>query len=132
MVDVINLCRNTSDGVRPLIPPCFLVSFYTFNKDIIPLFTIIYVCLTLPCICGYEFGICLSFIGLCARKRLNILDVNCFTIIMPYLLSLRIGHILAVFFLIFLYYRKKQDMLDNLMRITVMWNSGETRYNSFP
>lgn len=31
-VDVINLCRNTSDGMRPLIPPCSLASSYTFTN----------------------------------------------------------------------------------------------------
>ena len=32
MVDVINLCRNISDGVRPFIPPCSLVSLYAFTN----------------------------------------------------------------------------------------------------
>ena len=32
MVDVINLCRNISDGVRPFMPPCSLVSLYAFTK----------------------------------------------------------------------------------------------------
>ena len=31
-VDVINLCRNISDGVRPFIPPCSLVSLYAFTN----------------------------------------------------------------------------------------------------
>ena len=31
-VDVINLCRNISDGVRPLIPPCSLVSFTLLQR----------------------------------------------------------------------------------------------------
>ena len=90
-----------------------------FNKDIIPLFTIIYLCL----LCPVSADTNLVFAYLIS---------DCVQESVCYLLSLRIGHILAVFFLIFLYYRKKQDMLDNLMRITVMWNSGETIYNSFP
>ena len=32
MVDVINLCRNISDGVRPFMPPCSLVSLYAFTN----------------------------------------------------------------------------------------------------
>ena len=32
VVDVINLCRNISDGVRPFMPPCSLVSLYAFTN----------------------------------------------------------------------------------------------------
>src|SRR5215207_7720219 len=32
IVDVINLCRNTSAGIRPLIPPCSLVSLYALTN----------------------------------------------------------------------------------------------------
>ena len=32
MVDVINLCRNISDGVRPFMPPCSLVSLYALTN----------------------------------------------------------------------------------------------------
>ncbi len=32
MVDVINLCRNISDGVRPFIPPFSLVSLYALTN----------------------------------------------------------------------------------------------------
>ena len=32
MVDVINLCRNISEGVRPLIPPCSLTSLYALTN----------------------------------------------------------------------------------------------------
>src|SRR5215831_2280600 len=30
--DLINLCRNISDGVRPFIPPCSLVSLYALTN----------------------------------------------------------------------------------------------------
>ena len=131
MVDIINLCRNTSDGVRPLIPPCSLVSLYALTKIsylCLPSFMFVYFALYLRIRIWYL----LIFYRIVCKKASEYFGCKLFTIIMHYLLSLRIGHILAVFFLIFLYYRKKQDMLDNLMRITVMWNSGETIYNSFP
>jgi hypothetical protein len=35
MVDVINLCRNISDGVRPLIPSCSFASLYAVTTTII-------------------------------------------------------------------------------------------------
>ena len=32
ILDLINLCRNISDGVRPFIPPCSLVSLYALTN----------------------------------------------------------------------------------------------------
>ena len=32
VLDVINLCRNISDGVRPFMPPCSLVSLYALTN----------------------------------------------------------------------------------------------------
>ena len=31
-MDVINLCRKISDGVRPFMPPCSLVSLYALTN----------------------------------------------------------------------------------------------------
>ena len=55
MVDVINLCRNISD--KAIYASMFSSLVVPFNKDIIPLFTIIYV--------WYLFILYL----ICTRKR---------------------------------------------------------------
>ena len=94
IVDVINLCRNISDGVRPFIPPCSLVSLYAFTKisylslpssmfgisSMLEIHSSLscYMLLSFPETVDSEFGIRLSLIWLCTRKCLNILDVNCF------------------------------------------------------
>ena len=74
VLDVINLCRNISDGVRPFMPPCSLVSLYALtnmsylclpssmvrisSNAMNSLFTTSLYASTLPCNCGQEFGIC--------------------------------------------------------------------------
>jgi hypothetical protein len=40
MVDVINLCRNISDGVRPFIPPFSLVSLYALTNILSDLYPV--------------------------------------------------------------------------------------------
>src|SRR6476620_12275290 len=90
VLDVINLCRNISDGVRPFMPPCSLVSLYALtnmsylclpspmfcisSNAMNSLFTTSLYASTIPCNYGQEFGIRLSFSCLCTRKCLNILD----------------------------------------------------------
>ena len=68
VLDVINLCRNISDGVRPFMPPCSLVSLYAltnlsylclpssmfgiYSNAMNSLFTILLYASTFPCNCG--------------------------------------------------------------------------------
>jgi hypothetical protein len=96
MVDVINLGRNIIDAVRPFISPCSMVLLYVFT-NMSSSFVFSHLCLVYLLLLGThfslscymllfpivtldknEFGNCLSFIWLCTRKCLNILDVNCF------------------------------------------------------
>jgi hypothetical protein len=88
----LNVCRNISDGVSPFIRPCFLlslslanISYLSFPSSILldmcsaemsSFLTILLYASTFYCNRGWESGIGLSFMLLCSRKRLRILDVN--------------------------------------------------------
>ena len=94
MVDVINLCRNISDGVRPFMPPCSLVHCTLLQRYHILVYHRL--CLVYPQLLGTHFSLScymllfslvtadrnLVFVyplsDCVPRKCLNILDVNCF------------------------------------------------------
>jgi hypothetical protein len=94
MVDVINLCRNISDGARPLIPPCSLASLYALtNMSYLSLlssmfgmsssnarnslFTILCRLLFFLAAVNKNLVFVYPLSDCVLEKRLNILDVNC-------------------------------------------------------
>jgi|SRR5689334_21282511 hypothetical protein len=92
VLDVINLCRNISDGVRPFMPPCSLVSLYALtnmsylclpssmvrissnamNSLLLPRYMLLPFLVT-----AVRNLVFVCHLADCTRKCLNILDVNC-------------------------------------------------------
>lgn len=101
LYDLLNVCRNISDGVRPFIPPCSIVSLYDLTNisHILFFHHMDWLCLQqwkeihfwqscymmlLPYLVIVDKNLELaypSFMSLRSRKCLNILDINCFLLL---------------------------------------------------